>query len=251
MPPSPSRAPGLPAAITVCLFDLDGVLTPTALVHKRAWKETFDEYLRTRSKATGEPFHEFTSHDYDEYVDGLPRTDGVRSFLKSRDIELPEQAPQGEESLDSIGERKQELVEKLLSTEGVKPYPGSVRFVAEVRRRGLRSAVVSSSANARRVLQAAKIDGMFDQVVDGQLAKEQQLKGKPAPDTFLAGAKLLGVEPAAAAVFEDALAGVAAGHAGKFGYVVGVDRVDHAQALRDHGADTVVADLGDLLDDDE
>jgi beta-phosphoglucomutase family hydrolase len=244
--PQPS-APGLPAGITACLFDLDGVLTPTALVHQRAWKETFDDYLRARAKAAGETYHEFSSHDYDEYVDGLPRTEGVRSFLKSREIELPEEAPSGEESLESIGARKQELVEQLLSSEGVTPYPGSVRFVAEVRRLGLRVAVVSSSANARKVLKAAKIDGMFDEVVDGQLAKQQQLKGKPAPDTFLAGAKLLGVEPSAAAVFEDALAGVAAGHAGKFGYVIGVDRADHAQALRDHGADKVVTDLGELL----
>jgi beta-phosphoglucomutase family hydrolase len=250
MSPSPLPAPGLPATITACLFDLDGVLTPTAEVHERAWKETFDEYLQARAKETGEAFHEFTPVDYNEYVDGLPREAGVRAFLKSRNIELPETSGSPDEpSLESIGERKQERVEELLDTEGVRPYPGSLRYAAEIRRRGIRSAVVSSSANARRVLRAARIEKLFDEVVDGQLAKQQKLKGKPAPDTFLAGAKLLGVKPKQAAVFEDALAGVAAGHAGNFGYVIGVDRVDHAQALREHGADKVVEDLAELLDE--
>jgi beta-phosphoglucomutase family hydrolase len=236
---------GLPAAITACLFDLDGVLTPTAALHQRAWKEMFDAFLSERGGPNLQT--PFTSEDYNLYVDGKPRQEGIRSFLQSRGIELPERAGPGEDSLQSLGERKQAIVVRLLDTEGVTPYPGSVRFATEVRRAGLSSAVVSSSANCRRVLHAARIDGLFDAVVDGDVAARRKLAGKPAPDTFLEGARLLGVAPAAAAVFEDALAGVEAGRAGGFGYVVGVDRVHHAQALREHGADTVVSDLSELL----
>jgi beta-phosphoglucomutase family hydrolase len=242
---------GLPDEVTACLFDLDGVLTQTAKVHAAAWKETFDGYLREHAEKHGESFQEFDQHaDYDEYVDGLPRYDGVRSFLKSRGIELPEGShddPSGAETICGIGNRKNELVLKLIKRDGVDPYEGSVRFVKAARAAGLRRAVVSSSTNCKDVLIAAGIEDLFEERIDGNVADEQHLKGKPAPDTFLAGAKALGVEPAHAAVFEDALAGVQAGRAGKFGYVVGVDRVGQAQGLRDHGADVVVKDLDELL----
>ena len=243
---------GLPDGITACLFDLDGVLTQTAKVHDAAWKQTFDEYLRARSQKTGEAFKEFDAvKDYDEYVDGLPRYDGVRNFLKSRGIELPQgdpDDPPDKETICGIGNRKNVLVLKLIKENGVEPYEGSVRYVKAVREAGLRRAVVSSSANCKDVLVAAGIDDLFEAVVDGNTVDEQHLKGKPAPDTFLAGAKALGVQPAQAAVFEDALAGVQAGHAGNFGFVVGVDRVGQADALKEHGADVVVKDLAELLD---
>jgi beta-phosphoglucomutase family hydrolase len=243
---------GLPDGITACLFDLDGVLTQTAKVHAAAWKQTFDGYLREHAQKQGEQFKEFDLQaDYDEYVDGKPRYDGVRSFLTSRGIELPEGShddPPDKETICGIGNRKNELVLKLIKRDGVDPYEGSVRFVKAAREAGLRRAVVSSSTNCKDVLIAAGIEDLFEQRIDGNVADEQHLKGKPAPDTFLAGAKALGVEPKQAAVFEDALAGVQAGRAGKFGYVVGVDRVGQAQGLRDHGADVVVQDLDELLD---
>ncbi len=243
---------GLPDGITALLFDLDGVLTQTAKVHAEAWKQTFDEFLRARAEKTGEPFKEFDKHDdYDKYVDGLPRYDGVRNFLKSRGIELPEGTPDDPpdaETIAGVGNRKNELVLKLIKERGVEAYEGSVRYVKAARDAGLRRAVVSSSANCKNVLKAAGIDDLFDARIDGKVAEEQHLKGKPAPDTFLAGARALGVEPSQATVFEDALAGVEAGRAGHFGYVVGVDRVGQADALREHGADVVVQDLAELLD---
>jgi beta-phosphoglucomutase family hydrolase len=243
---------GLPDSVTTCLFDLDGVLTQTAKVHAEAWKQTFDEYLRSRSEKTGEPFKEFDKHDdYDKYVDGLPRYDGVRNFLKSRGIELPEGSPDDppdKETICGVGNRKNELVLKLIKEQGVQAYEGSVRYVKAARDAGLHRAVVSSSANCKDVLVAAGIDDLFEARIDGKVADEQHLRGKPAPDTFLAGAKALGVEPAQAAVFEDALAGVQAGRAGAFGYVVGVDRVGQADELRKHGASVVVKDLAELLD---
>jgi beta-phosphoglucomutase family hydrolase len=243
------RVLGLPDAITACLFDLDGVLTQTAKVHAAAWKETFDEYLRQRD---GDGFKEFDAvKDYDEYVDGKPRYDGVRSFLESRGIELPEGSPDDPptaETICGIGNRKNDLVQKLISEQGVEAYDGSVRFVRAARDAGLRRAVVSSSANCREVLIAAGIEDLFEARIDGLVADEQHLKGKPAPDTFLAGARALGVEPAQAVVFEDALAGVQAGRDGHFGYVVGVDRTGQAQALREHGATVVVKDLSELLE---
>jgi beta-phosphoglucomutase family hydrolase len=243
---------GLPDGITALLFDLDGVLTQTAKVHAEAWKQTFDEFLRARAEKTGEPFKEFDKHDdYDKYVDGLPRYDGVRNFLKSRGIELPEGTPDDPpdaETIAGVGNRKNELVLKLIKERGVEAYEGSVRYVKAARDAGLRRAVVSSSANCKDVLKAAGIDDLFDARIDGKVAEEQHLKGKPAPDTFLAGARALGVEPSQATVFEDALAGVEAGRAGHFGYVVGVDRVGQADALREHGADVVVQDLAELLD---
>jgi beta-phosphoglucomutase family hydrolase len=243
---------GLPDAIRACLFDLDGVLTQTAKVHATAWKKMFDEFLRTRAAKTGERFVPFDPvHDYDKYVDGLPRYDGVRSFLASRGIELPEGEPSdppGAETIIGLGNRKNEVVLRMIREQGVQPYEGSVRYVHATREAGLRCAVVSSSANARDVLEAAGIADLFDERVDGVVLEREHLKGKPAPDTFLFAARALGVEAKQAAVFEDALAGVAAGRAGGFGFVVGVDRVGQADALREHGADVVVRDLAELLD---
>jgi beta-phosphoglucomutase family hydrolase len=234
---------GLPDQIRACLFDLDGVLTQTATVHAAAWKQMFDDYLRSRP----EPFREFTQDDYEEYVDGKRREDGVRSFLASRGIQLPEGTPEdpaGEETVAGLGNAKNE---RLIREEGVKTFEGSVRYVEAVRDAGLRRAVVSSSANTHDVLRVTGIEHLFEEVVDGVVAAREGLAGKPAPDTFLAGARALGAEPAEAVVFEDALAGVEAGRAGGFGFVVGVDRVDHAKELREHGADVVVSDLAELL----
>jgi beta-phosphoglucomutase family hydrolase len=243
---------GLPAEIHALLFDLDGVLTQTAKVHDAAWKATFDEFLRKRAQASGTEFVPFDAvADYDEYVDGKPREDGVRDFLKSRDIELPEGSPDDPtdaQTVYGIGNNKNERVLKLIHDQGVEPYAGSVTYLKAVQQAGLPRAVVSSSANCRDVLKAAGIDGFFETIVDGNVAQRDHLHGKPAPDTFLAGAKALGVEPKHAVVFEDALAGVAAGHAGAFGYVVGVDRVGQRDALRQHGADVVVDDLAELLE---
>jgi beta-phosphoglucomutase family hydrolase len=243
---------GLPDAIRACLFDLDGVLTQTAKVHAAAWKEMFDDFLRKRAARTGEAFVPFDpAEDYNRYVDGMPRYDGVRSFLASRGIDLPwgdPGDPPGKETIIGLGNRKNELVLSMIRRGGVEPYPGSVRYVHAAREAGLRSAVVSASANCREVLEAAGIDDLFDLRVDGITIEREHLKGKPAPDTFLHAASALGVAPAQAAVFEDALAGVAAGRAGGFGFVVGVDRVGQAKALREHGADVVVTDLAELLD---
>jgi beta-phosphoglucomutase family hydrolase len=242
----------LPPEIKACLFDLDGVLTQTAKVHAAAWKTMFDEYLRKRAQDRGEQFREFDAvGDYDEYVDGKPRYDGVRSFLASRDIDLPQGSPSDPpdtETIDGLGNRKNELVLELIHRDGVQPYEGSVRFVNAVRDAGLRRAVVSSSTNCRDVLEAAGILDLFEEIVDGVVAEREHLAGKPAPDTFLAAARKLGVAPANAAVFEDALAGVEAGRAGSFGLVVGVDRVGQADALKQHGADVVVKDLAELLE---
>jgi beta-phosphoglucomutase family hydrolase len=230
----------LPSGITTCLFDLDGVLTQTAKVHAQAWKEMFDTFLRERE---GEDFREFAlPGDYNAYVDGKPRLDGVRSFLAARGIDAPP------ELVEALGTRKNELVLQLIQEQGVEAYDGSVRFAEAARDQGLRRAVVSSSTNCKDVLEAAGIDHLLEARVDGVLAEEEGLAGKPAPDTFLAGARMLGAEPAAAAVFEDALAGVEAGRAGGFGWVVGVDRVGHADDLRRHGADVVVQDLAELLE---
>ena len=240
----------LPDRITTCLFDLDGVLTQTAKVHARAWKEMFDDFLRQRAEKTGEPFEPFDRPtDYDEYVDGLPRLDGVRSFLEARGIELPMGSPTDpaeEETVHALGTRKNNLVLELIRQQGVEPYEGSVRFAEAARDQGLRRAVVSSSTNCQDVLVAAGIDHLFEARVEGVVAQEKGLAGKPAPDTFLEGARMLGADRNEAAVFEDALAGVQAGRAGDFGWVVGVDRIGHADALREHGADVVVQDLDEL-----
>jgi beta-phosphoglucomutase family hydrolase len=242
----------LPDRIAACLFDLDGVLTQTAKIHAAAWKQMFDEFLRARAERTGEPFEEFDRPtDYDEFVDGLPRLDGVRAFLESRGIDLPMGSPSDPaeaETVHALGTRKNELVLELIRRQGVEPYEGSVRFAEAARDAGLRRAVVSSSTNCQDVLVAAGIDHLFEAVIDGVVAEREDLAGKPAPDTFLAGARAVGVEPDAAAVFEDAQAGVEAGRAGSFGWVVGVDRTGQADALRRRGADVVVDDLGELLE---
>jgi len=246
-----NERPTLPPAIRACLFDLDGVLTQTSKVHTAAWKEIFDAFLRERAERTGTEFVPFDPvADYDEYVDGKPRADGTSSFLASRGIELPEGSPDDPPdapTVNGLSNRKNEVVQRRIRADGVEVYAGSVRFVEAARAAGLRIAVVSSSANTEEVLRVTGISHLFEARVDGVVAREQHLPGKPAPDTFLAGARALDVRPAEAAVFEDALAGVAAGHAGKFGYVVGVDRVGQADALREHGADVVVEDLAELL----
>ena len=243
---------GLPDGTHACLFDLDGVLTKTAVVHNAAWKEMFDAYLQDRSRRTGEPFVPFDpGRDYDEYVDGKPRADGTRSFLASRGIELPEGSdddPPSAETIHGLGTRKNEIVLRRIREDGVEAYESSVRYVRAARDAGLRRAVVSSSANCRDVLIAAGIEDLFEARIDGVVAGREHLRGKPAPDTFLAAARALGLGPQAAAVFEDALAGVEAGRAGRFRFVVGVDRTGQADALKKHGADIVVADLAELLD---
>jgi beta-phosphoglucomutase family hydrolase len=243
---------GLPNGVRACLFDLDGVLTKTATVHAAAWKQMFDAYLRDRATRTGEKFVPFDpDSDYGEYVDGKPRSDGVRSFLASRGIELPdgeENDPPSAETVSGLGNRKNEIVLRMIHEDGVEAYDGSVSYLEAVRDAGLRRAVVSSSTNCHDVLVAAGIEDFFEARIDGIVAERDHLHGKPAPDTFLAGARALGVEPGAAAVFEDALAGVAAGRAGHFGCVVGVDRVGHAEGLREHGATVVVQDLAELLE---
>ncbi|MFF8446748.1 beta-phosphoglucomutase family hydrolase [Streptomyces leeuwenhoekii] len=237
---------GLPEDIQACLFDLDGVVTKTAVVHAAAWKETFDAFLRERD---GEDFRPFTDADYDEYVDGRPRADGVRSFLASRGIELPEGSPDDPPdapTVNGVGNRKNVLLLEKIRTQGVEAYDGTLRYIDAVRAQGLRTAIVSSSANTRDVLRSIDAERLFDVRIDGVVAAERKLPGKPRPDTFLAAARDLGVEPARAAVFEDALAGMDAGRAGRFGYVVGVDRVGQSDALYAHGADRVVRDLAEL-----
>ncbi len=233
------------------LFDLDGVLTETATLHAEAWKRTFDDFLRLRAESSGEPLEGFDiEDDYRRYVDGKPRYDGVRSFLASRGIELAEGDPTDPTFADTVaglGNRKNDLVVELIENEGVKAFPGSVRLVEDLRRRGIRTAVVSSSANCGAVLRSAGIDHLFDTQVDGLVAEELGLPGKPAPDTFLYAARSLKVAPKRAVVVEDALAGVEAARAGGFGLVIGVDRLNQAQALRDRGADLVIADLGELV----
>jgi beta-phosphoglucomutase family hydrolase len=239
---------GLPDSIRACLFDMDGVLTRTATVHRAAWKATFDQFLRAHHP--GQP--EFTQDDYNRYVDGKPRLDGVRDFLASRGITLPEGSAgdHGDAAtVNGLGTRKNELLLRELDEHGVEVYPGSRRYLEAARAAGLLTAVVTASANGEQVVSAAGFGDLLDARVDGLVAQREHLRGKPAPDTFLAGARALGVEPAQAVVFEDALAGVAAGRAGHFGFVVGVDRVGHADDLRAHGADVVVTDLEQLLEE--
>jgi len=242
---------GLPDDVRGCLFDLDGVLTQTAKVHGTAWKEMFDDYLREHAQQTGQPFVAFGAADYEEYVDGKPRADGTRSFLASRGIELPEghdDDPPDALTVRGLGNRKNEIFTQRVREDGVEAYPGSVRYLRAVRDAGLGCAVVSSSANCHDVLVGAGIEDLLEVRIDGVVAKQEHLRGKPAPDTFLAGARALDLRPTEAAVFEDALAGVAAGRAGGFGFVVGVDRVGQAEALKEHGADVVVTDLAELME---
>jgi beta-phosphoglucomutase family hydrolase len=245
---------GLPDEVAACLFDMDGVVTKTAIVHAAAWKQMFDDFLRERAKSSGTEFVPFDSHhDYYAYVDGKPRLDGTKSFLESRGIKLPEGSPDdppGKATLNGLSNRKNDLVLVKLKENGVQVYDGTITFIKAVRDKGIATAVVSSSANTKQVLDVAKIADLFDVRVDAQFAKEHNLHGKPAPDTFLAAAQALKVPAAHAVVFEDALAGVEAGHAGHFALVVGVDRVDQADALHEHGADVVVEDVADLLKQD-
>lgn len=242
---------GLPDTAQACLFDLDGVVTKTALVHAAAWKEMFDEFLREWAAQHGTEFVPFDKvHEYDRYVDGKPRLDGTRSFLKARGIDLPEGSPDDPptaQTVNGLSNRKNALVLEMIDKHGVQVYDGSVRYIEAVRAAGLRTAVVSSSANTVQVLQVAGLTGLFDARIDGVVAKQRGLAGKPAPDTFLAGAEALGVPHEHAVVFEDALAGVEAGRAGKFALVVGVNRTGQAAGLAEHGADIVVDDLGELL----
>jgi beta-phosphoglucomutase family hydrolase len=245
---------GLPDGVIACLFDMDGVVTQTAVVHAAAWKEMFDDFLRQHAEQPGTEFVPFDAHaEYDAYVDGKPRLDGTRSFLESRGIELPEGTPDdppGTSTIYGLSNRKNDLVLAKLAAGRVKVYKGSVTYIRTLRQAGIRTAIVSSSANTKQILDAAGLADLFDVRVDGLLGKERGLRGKPAPDTFLAAAEELGAPPSAGVVFEDALAGVEAGRAGHFALVVGVDRVGQAEELRKHGADIVVRDLIELLDQD-
>ncbi|WP_433159370.1 beta-phosphoglucomutase family hydrolase [Kribbella sp. CA-247076] len=245
---------GLPAGIRACLFDLDGVLTNTAAVHAAAWKEMFDEFFQKYSAEHGTAFRPFDARtEYDEKVDGKPRVDGVRDCLAARGIRLPDGSPDDPpnvETVNGLGNRKNEAVQRRIRTQGVEVFEGSRRYLQATEQAGLRRAVVSSSANTREVLDVTGLAPYIEEVVDGVTIRTEGLLGKPAPDTFLRAAQLFGVDPAEAAVFEDALAGVAAGRAGAFGFVVGVDRVGQADELKAHGADIVVRDLAELLGED-
>ncbi|MCF7548825.1 beta-phosphoglucomutase family hydrolase [Pseudonocardia sp. WMMC193] len=242
---------GLPAGARACLFDLDGVLTDTASVHATAWKTMFDEYLEKHEGPGYRPFD--VAKDYGPYVDGKPRLEGTRSFFASRGITLPEGTPDDSpdtETLWGLSTRKNDLVQVVIREKGVDVYAATKPYLEAVRAAGMKTAVVSSSANAEQVLQVAGLTDLIDHRVDGVTARERGLPGKPRPDTFLLAAEELGVDRQVAVVYEDALAGVEAGRAGGFGRVIGVDRLGHADALRDHGADVVVKDLSELLEDE-
>lgn len=242
---------GLPPFVRGCLFDLDGVLTNTATVHSKAWKQAFDEYLKKRAGSSGD-FTGFTDHDYTAYVDGKPREDGVRDFLASRGIHLPDgdrDDPPDAETVWGIGNRKNALVQELIRHDGVEVYDDAERFLQLATEAGLTRIVVSSSANTATVLQVTGLGKYIEGRVDGVTLAEQHLAGKPAPDSFLAGAKLAELPAKQCVVFEDALSGVTAGHAAGC-YVVGVDRIrdgSHGPALSANGADIVVRELTDLL----
>jgi beta-phosphoglucomutase family hydrolase len=234
------------------LLDLDGVITDTANMHAACWKQMFDEYLQKRAAERGEPFRPFDlATDYRLYVDGKPRFDGVRDFLTSRGIQLPEGSPDDApeaETVGGLGNRKNDLVNKVIEEGGVEPYEGSVKFIQQLRHQGFKIAVVTSSQNCEAVLRATKLNAFFDVRVDGNTIRAQNLAGKPAPDTFLAAAQQLGVAPARAVVVEDAISGVEAGCRGNFGLVIGVARKGNAEELRHHGAHLVVNDLSELVD---
>jgi beta-phosphoglucomutase family hydrolase len=245
MTPQP-QAIGLPDGVTTLLFDLDGVITKTAVVHAAAWKEMFDAFLASQTDQA--PFD--PRADYDKFVDGKPRYDGVRSFLASRGITLPDGNPSDEpteKTVCGLGNRKNALVSALIARDGVEAYDGTVKYLEQAKAAKMRLAVVSSSANCRAILASCGLLDDFEEIMDGVVAAERGIKGKPAPDTFIAAAEALGATLAQSVVFEDALAGVEAGHAGGFGYVVGVNRVGQAQALKEHGADIVVDDLEELI----
>lgn len=241
---------GLPDGVTACLFDLDGVLTNTAAVHEAAWKQTFDAVLSER--AGGGEFRPFDKDDYLKYVDGKPRAAGVRDFLASRGISLPDGTPDDgpdADTINGVGNRKNQELLRRIHEDGVEVFEGSRRYLEAAREAGLRRAVVSSSANTEDVLKVTGLAPLVELRVDGVTIRDEKLAGKPAPDTFLAAAERLGVTAAQAAVFEDAISGVQAGRAGKFAAVIGVDRVGQADALRDNGASVVVSDLAQLLDE--
>lgn len=242
---------GLPASITTLLFDLDGVITKTAVVHAAAWKEMFDAFLAEQVTADGQPQAPFDPRtDYDKYVDGKPRYDGVRSFLASRDIKLPDGEPSDPPDAPTVcglGNRKNDLVSALIARDGVEAYAGTIKYLDAAEQAGLRRAVVSSSANCRAILTSCGLLDDFEEIMDGVVAAERGIAGKPAPDTFIAAAEALGAKVEESVVFEDALAGVEAGRRGGFGFVVGVNRVGQAAALKEHGADVVVDDLEELL----
>lgn len=242
---------GLPENVRACLFDLDGVLTDTASVHTKAWSSMFDAYLQERAQRTGAVFTPFDPvRDYRTYIDGKKRDDGVRSFLRSRDIDLPDGSSDdgpGADTVHGLGHRKNDMFLQTLHADGVTVFEGSRRYLETVSTAGLAVAVVSSSSNTREVLELTRLDRFVTVRVDGETLRTEQIPGKPAPDSFLRAAQLLDIAPNSAAVFEDALAGVEAGRAGGFGIVVGVDRLGQAEALRGHGADIVVTDLADLL----
>ena len=252
MPPGKSKHAITRDRYDAVLFDLDGVITDTASLHAACWKQTFDEYLRRRATQRGElfrPFHIVT--DYRLYVDGKPRFDGVRDFLRSRDIHLPEGTPDNSaqaETVGGLGNRKNDLINDVIENRGVQAYAGSIKFIRRLHEQDYKIAVVSSSQNCATVLHAAKLDHFFNAQVDGNMIEAQHLAGKPAPDTFLIGAKLLGVEPERAVVVEDAISGVQAGSRGHFGLVIGVARKGNAEELLHHGAHLVVTDLAELID---
>ena len=234
------------------LFDLDGVITKTANLHAKCWKQMFDEYLQKRASERGEAFRPFDlAADYQLHVDGKPRFDGVRDFLRSRGLQLPEgnlDDPGNVETVHGLGNRKDHMVNRVIAEVGVEAYIGTVQLIQQLRRDGFKIAVVTSSQHCDAVLRAAKLDKFFEVRIDGNVIENQRLAGKPAPDTFLAAAKLLGVEPKRTVVIEDALSGVEAGSTGKFGLVVGVARKGNAEELKRHGAHLVVEDLGELVD---
>lgn len=240
-----------PDQFEAVLLDLDGVVTDTAKLHAKCWKQAFDEFLKKRAERNNEDFQPFDiDKDYQEYVDGKPRDDGVESFIKSRHIDLPHGDPDDspdKETVCGLGNRKTELFDQALKDEGVEVYEGSVAWLRQLRQQGIKTAVVSSSKHCQEIIEATGIAGLFDTRVDGKVSDELNLKGKPAPDTFLKAAERLQVPPAKAVVVEDATAGVEAGQKGGFGLVIGVDRKDDAEALRQHGADLVVKDLKELL----
>lgn len=243
---------GLPAQIRACLFDLDGVVTNTAAQHARAWKTMFDTFLAEHARRADQPFVPFDiATDYVKYVDGKRRLDGTRSFLAARGIDLPAGGPADtleDHTVSGLSNAKNALVLRLIETDGVEVFADAVRYLDALREAGVPRAVVTSSANAGQVLKVTNLADYFDVKVDALVANERGLAGKPAPDTFLAGAELLGAQPSEAAVFEDALVGVEAGRAGSFGFVVGVDRVGQGEQLRAHGADVVVTALTQLME---
>jgi beta-phosphoglucomutase family hydrolase len=248
---SPGKAAVSPDRFDAVLFDLDGVLTATAKLHAACWKKAFDEFLQKRAEGKGEPFRPFDlKADYEDYVDGKPRYDGVQSFLESRGIQLPWGAPDDppdRETFCGLGNLKDDLFNQTLKSEGVEVFQGTVAWLHQLRQAGIKTAVVSSSKHCRAIIEAAGIADQFEARVDGNVSDDLKLKGKPAPDTYLKAAAMLGVKPQRAVVVEDALSGVEAGRNGGFGLVIGVDRKGDAEALRKHGADIVVSDLKEML----